>query len=461
MRPVESRLDLKDVGWITAIMLLALLLRLPNLGSLFPAVDEYYHLIAARQIVEGAAFGSVYQRGLWLVTLPVALSLRVFGYQLWAARLTGVIFNVLAILPLYLITRKISWPIAVLSALLYAASPWIITFARIAREYAYYPFYFYWIVFGMISFLQGIPKGFVLPRQWRRLATPRMILVGLSLVIPPLFALYGDRLSTFRTILIAYVVFSIFVLARFSLRDRLNWPVLAVLGGAILVVSYVGYQRQASKLLPYPQFNALPVEYFLPNPQQQWYFGRVAILIVLGLLVVGVLAVLLRRTNFIPLFFFVLYSTYLLIFAFFAKTFFHTRHVLTTELWFIVVVALGLYMVWKGIQGLLSLKGKMASIALAAVLSLSVINIGQVFLPITSTDPDNPISQDYLHDLTEVHAFMSAHVQPRDVLISTVYGLYSSWQEQPKFEAQYRITTQNSPGGDILARRRTRNRDGS
>jgi hypothetical protein len=441
----ESRLDMRDTGWILGIILLALLLRLPNLGGLFPAVDEYYHLIAARQIVEGVALSSVYQRGLWLVTLPVALSLRVFGYQLWAARLTGVLFNVLAILPLYLVTRKINRPIAVISALLYATSPWIITFARIAREYAYYPFYFYWIIFGMISFIQGIPKGFVLPRQWRRLASPKTILVGLSLVIPPFFALYGDRLSTFRTILIAYVVFSIFLLARFSLRDRLNWPLLAVLGSTIFVVSYVGYQRQSSKLLPYPQFNALPVEYFLPNPQQQWYFDRLAILIVLGLLVVGALAVLLRRTNFIPLFIFVLYSIYLLIFAFFAKTFFHTRHVLTTELWYIVVVALGMYLVWKGIQGVLSFKGKMASIALAVVLGLSVINVGQVVLPITSTDPDNPISQDYLHDLTQVHAFMIAHVQPHDVLISTVYGLYSSWQEQPKFDAQYRITTQTPP----------------
>ncbi|MGZ6316215.1 MAG: hypothetical protein ACXWNQ_03060, partial [Anaerolineales bacterium] len=110
-----------------------------------------------------------------------------------------------------------------------------------------------------------------------------------------------------------------------------------------------------------------------------------------------------------------------------------------------VVVALAMYLVWKGIQGLLSFKGKMASIALAVVLGLSVINVGQVVLPITSTDPDNPISQDYLHDLTQVHAFMSAHVQPHDVLISTVYGLYSSWQEEPKFEAQYRITTQTPP----------------
>jgi hypothetical protein len=245
--------------------------------------------------------------------------------------------------------------------------------------------------------------------------------------------------------LIAYVVFSVFLLARFNLRDRLNWPVLALLTGCVLLVSSAGYQRQSGKLLPYPQFNPLPVQYFLPNPQQQWYFGRLTMLIVFGLLSVGVLGALLRRTNLIPMFIFALYSTYLAIFAFFAKTFFHTRHVLTTELWYIVVVALGLFFAWKGIQALSFWKGRAASIVLATVMGLSVINVGQVLLPITSTDPDNPISQDYLHDLTQVHAFMQTHVQPHDVLISTVYGLYSSWREQPKFEVQYRITTQTPP----------------
>jgi hypothetical protein len=37
---------------------------------------------------------------------------------------------------------------------------------------------------------------------------------------------------------------------------------------------------------------------------------------------------------------------------------------------------------------------------------------------------------------------MVSHVQPQEVLIATVYGLYSSWMEEPRFEAKYRITTQ-------------------
>ncbi len=74
---------------LLSAIILALLLRVFNLANLFPAVDEYYHLIAAKQIVEGAALSSVYQRSLWVVTLPVSFAMRIFGNQLWAARMVG------------------------------------------------------------------------------------------------------------------------------------------------------------------------------------------------------------------------------------------------------------------------------------------------------------------------------------------------------------------------------------
>ena len=444
------RLERADGALILAAILVALLLRLPNLGTLFPAVDEYYHLIAARQITEGAALSSVYARGLWIVTVPVSLSLRVFGYELWAARLVGVLFNAMAIVPLYLLARTMNRAIAGLSVGLFATSPWIVTFARIAREYAYYPFYFYWILLAMVSFIRLIPQGTVLPRDWKGVFTPRLILLGVLLAIPPLFALYGDRLSTFRTILLAYPIFGLFALSRFDLKHRSNWMFLALLGAGLFVASYRLYERQKTKIVPFPRYNSIPIEYFLPNPTQQWYFGRLVLLIVAGLLVTAVACYLIRRRNFIPLFILTLFASSLVFFALFSMTFFHTRHLTTTELWYVIVVAMGLYFIWKMISMLSPWKGRLASISLLVVLGLAVINVPQVTLPTISTNPDDPISEDYLHDLTQVQAFMLDHVQPGDVLISTVYGLYSLWKEEPQFEAQYRINTQ-TPREEVIA----------
>lgn len=438
----EQRFDIRDGELLISLIIIALLMRVFNLTNVYPAVDEYYHLIAARQILQGAALNSVYPRSLWLVTLPIALAMRIFGNQLWAARLIGVCFNALAVPPLYLITRKINRPIAIISCILYATSPWIVAFSRIAREYAYYPFYFYWIFYAMVVFIEGIPKEFVFVREWKRVFTAKMAILSICLIIPPIFALTADWLSTFRIILVAYPLFGLFVLLRFKLRDRLNFPILAILGITTVGACYGLFKGQLSKLLPYPRLNTIPIEYFYPNPAQQWYFNRAVILIAFGILGAVLLCFVLRRINFVPLFFLTLYLSSLVLFAFFSREFFHTRHLSTTELWYVVIVAIGLYMVWQVLHEFLPWRSLLASSLMTAVLGLSVLNGQQILLPVVSTNPDMPISEDYLHNLGLVHAFMLNHVTQNDVLISTVYGLYVSWQGEPIFKSQYRINTQ-------------------
>jgi hypothetical protein len=445
-----SQWNALDGVLLFSAIILALLLRVFNLANLFPAVDEYYQLIAAKQVVMGAALSSVYQRSLWVVTLPVSLAMRIFGYELWAARLVGVLFNVLAILPLYFLTRKINRPIAVLSCLLYATSPWIITFARVVREYAYYPFYFYLIIYGMVLFIEGIPDGFVLRRDWKIFFKPGMGLPGLALIFPPIYGLYVDTLSTFRLVLIAYFVFGIFIFLRFNLRDRLNLLVLMLISGGILIGGYKLFERQHGLVSQVPVFNPFPIEYFFPNPQQQWYFNRLVIIPVIGLLSVILLCFLIRRANFIPLFLLTLYGSFLGIFIFFSKTFYHTRHLSTTELWYILLVAIGLYVVWRLLYALFSLKSSVLKILLMVFLSVSILNPQQILLPVVSNNPNMPISEDYYHDMSQVHAFMLNHTEGGDVLISTIYGLYATWEGEPKFQMMYRITSQ-TPKSDVFS----------
>jgi hypothetical protein len=448
--PSTPRLTRPDMLLIMAAVAAALLLRVFNLSNVFPAVDEYDHLIAAKQILAGASLSAVYPRGLWLVTLPVSAALWALGPQLWAARLVGVVGNALAVIPLYLLTRKISRPVAVLSVLLYATSPWIITFARVAREYAYYPFYFYWIIYAMVLLAEAIPAGFAVRRDWRAIITPKVLVLCLVLCIPPIFALRIDWLSTFRTILISYLMLGVVVLLRVDWRHPPNWPFLALLLVGVAIAGRAWYQEQSDKLLTIPRLNTLPMEYFLPNPQQQWYLDRAVVLIVLALLAVIWAAVVRRKFNLLPFFMLSLFCAYLAVFTLFSKTFFHTRHVLSTELWYIVVIALGLCLIWKSLLALVPRKGTGVAVLLAGLLAASVMNIPQILLPTLSSNPDMPISEDYLHDLSSVQAFMLDNVQGGDVLISTVYGQYATWEGKPTFEEQYHITS-HTPTEDILA----------
>ncbi len=447
---ISPRLSGVDLWLIVAAMSVAALLRIFNLGGVFPAVDEYYHLIAAKQILAGAPLSSVYSRGLWIVTLPVALAFRVFGYQLWAARLVGALFNIFAVIPLYLLARGINRPVAAMASFLFATSPWIIAFARVAREYAYYPFYFFWIIYALIAFIGSIPQGFVLLRQWRSLIRPKTIVLAGFLIFPPIFGLKIDWLSTFRTILIAYLVSGLFVLSRFDWRDRANWPILAVVGVLLILTGRSWYLEQSSKLLVLPQLNTVPIEYFLPNPQQQWYLDRMGIVVALGIVTAILSAFLVRRRNFVPLFILTLFFAYLSVFALFSKTFFHTRHLLSTELWYVIVVAMGLYATWIGFGALLPHLGRTVPMVMAAIVVLSVVNLSQVMLPTVSTNADMTISEDYMHDMSKVQAFMLAQVRPDDVLISTVYGQYAIWEGTPVFANQLHITS-HTPIEDILS----------
>lgn len=441
-RRPAGQADMRTEGpLLLALMVVALLLRAFNLGRAYPAVDEYYHLIAADQLLKGAALDSVYQRGLWIVTVPVAIALRIVGHEVWAARAMGVLFNVLGMWPLYLLARKISRPVGVVACLLYATSPWIITFARVAREYAYYPFYFYWILLAMVSLIQAIPGGFHVRQQWRQILRWRILAAAALLGLTPVFALKIDWLSTFRTILIAYLVFGVFVLMRFDWKDKANWPYLAIATLIVLLGGWRFYSEQITKLLLIPRVNPVPLLYFFPNPPQQWYFERLVVLAALGTAVAIAAAGLHRQVNFVPLFVVGLVAAYVAVFSLFSKSFFHTRHLISTEFWFVVVLAMGLCWLWELLRGVVPLRNPTILVLACLVLTLAVFNPMQVVLPTVSNDPDMPISEDYMHDMSAVQTYLVGRVQRTDALVATVYGLYATWQGEPAFSEQYRITS--------------------
>lgn len=432
---------------IFALMILAFALRLPGLGNLFPSVEEYSHINAAKQITQGASIHDVYQRSMWLVTLPVSFMFRVFGYELSAARLLGVVFNVLAVIPLYLVARRINRPIAVLSVVLFATSPWVIAISRVVREYAYHPFYFFWIVYGMILLLDEIPRGFRIDRDWKIILQPKRFLLLPGLALPPLYALLADPLSTFKLILIAYAVLGLFLLLKVDFRHRKNLPVILLMAGAALVSAYFWHERFSMHLT----VNLAPLDYFFLNSAQQWYFDRASIIPLVGLFGAMIFAFLTWRTNLVPAFLLILYAGFLGFFVFSSNRFFAPRHVSTTQLWYIILMAVGGYLIWVFLQTLPLLKNhRNRALVLIILIGLS-FNFRYSLLPMTSRDPSMPITQEYHDDLSHLHAFMLSNADEQDVLISSrIYGRYVEWMDEPVFQAMYDFQVQTTEA-DILS----------
>ena len=436
-----------DIFIISGLLCLTLLLRVAGLENLYPFMDEYSHLLAAKKIILGTLASQVPQRSFYIVTLPVVLYFKTFGIHLWSARLAGVLFNSLAIIPLYLIAKKINRQIAILSCLLYATSPWVIAVARNIREYGYYPFYFYWIVYAMVVFLSQIPDRFVLLRDWKKIIKPENAVLLLFLIFPIIYSRFIDPFSTFKTVMSSYLVFGIFLIKKVNWINRGNiWSAVIV-----LLVLFAGYRLflHNARISPNVNLNnAVVQEIFFFTSPTQWFYKRSTIVIGLALFSLIIFSIYYQRYSEIPLFLTSLFFVSAVFFIFKFAHYIRPRYFFHLQIWYIVPVAIGLYALWVFLQILIKAAVKRIfkkpilreylAVVFASVVLIMNFNFPQILLP--SIYKDNgymPITTEYHYDMGPVHEYISAHAKEGDVLIYTVYGNYARWIGEPEFAGSF------------------------
>ena len=419
----------QEVGIVIGFMFLALALRVYNLENLSPYVDEYAHFIAANSILEGVPLGSVYQRSLWIVTLPVTLSFYLFGNELWAARLPGVLFNTLAIIPLYLLTRKINRKIAVLSVFLYASSPWIIATARNTREYAFYPFYFYWIAFGLMKIIEWIPEELSLKSLWKELTRKGRWIAILFLSLPVLY-IKIDIYSTFKEAALIYAVFFCFFGIRMlPNKNKITLPrvilLIALLSFSIPVIRpYLGMLRHFN-------FRIYPTRILL-NSAHQWYFQRIILVPIIMLISSFWGAVVFGKRNQILVYIWALFGGSYIVFSVFFVRYFMPRYIIFMEYWFLILMAIGFYMLWLFLKEILSLK--ISGIAII-LLFLLFLNFPQTLLPTQEQQKTLhmgyfPVDGEQHLNMEDLDLFFANKVTTDDVLLTTVYNGHLIWQHK-------------------------------
>ena len=139
---ILDQLSTKSTALILiGFFILGLTLRLINLDQYPPYVDEYIHTHTAFGVMSGLPM--TWNRAFLSVTVPVLLSYKLFGITLWAARFPMVVFNMLAIFPLYFLGKKVNKTVGFISVFLFTLNPWIIAASRTVREYAVIPLYFF------------------------------------------------------------------------------------------------------------------------------------------------------------------------------------------------------------------------------------------------------------------------------------------------------------------------------
>ena len=138
---------------ILIIITFAIIVRVFKLEILDPYTDEYLHIIAAMEIMKS---GHTDYTRCYFLTYITYIMFKFLGQDLFIARLPSVLFGVLTIIPLYLLASKISRPIGLASAFLWASSPWAIGVSRTVREYAVFPFFLLIFLYILVDLSERI-----------------------------------------------------------------------------------------------------------------------------------------------------------------------------------------------------------------------------------------------------------------------------------------------------------------
>jgi hypothetical protein len=146
---------------------------------------------------------------------------------------------------------------------------------------------------------------------------------------------------------------------------------------------------------------------------------------------------LIRRQNFIPNFFTKLFLAFLAFFVFSSRHF-ESRHLSTVVLWYVVLLAFGIYIFWGFLESHRFFYGKFTRYSAAIIFIIATINFQHILYPLDYRDSIMIITGHYHPNLGPLDDYLLAHKQNNDVIISTnTYLRYAEWMGKPVFSKEY------------------------
>ena len=423
----------KGPKWNTELILLSFFvlglgLRLYRLAGYPPHVDEYRHMEAAVALYRNHTFA--WGRAYLTVSLPVYLSYRIFGISLWSSRFPMVLINMLAIFPLFAISKKIDRMAGYISVGLFSLSPWIIEAGKMVRDYAVVPFFFYVVASLLIELLDWegeTPKRYLDQHKYRI----AVLLLILGYVV-------FDHFSILKIILALYGIFGMLVIFKISKQKPSRTIVFSV--GIVSTLLIVGIFLsllivESGGSSYYFEFESLVQNItnrywkaLVANVFQQWYYVPLLgypILLGAGYLAFRAIVSPYKKDRFVVLFCFLAFITNLIYLTFVLRnrgTPARVRYGVLMEYWYVLVVSIALFAVYqianKKLQKLLRIPVYLTMVAL-------LINIPAIWATMSYHGGGrSPIARDFYYLVEPAHDFLATHMTEGDILLADIVYRY-------------------------------------
>ena len=120
------------VGGLICIVLLGAFFRFYFINYHAPFIDEYNHLNAAKRLLEEGVFNYKWD---YIVTYLVYFSFKLFNINVFSAKLPFVLMSLISIILIYIFSKNINKKVGLISAYLFAISPFAIGMANYIRRY--------------------------------------------------------------------------------------------------------------------------------------------------------------------------------------------------------------------------------------------------------------------------------------------------------------------------------------
>lgn len=283
------------------------------------------------------------------LTYTIAFLFRVFGESLFVARLPGVILSTLTIILFYLMFSATNRRIGLIAASLWAISPWSIAVSRNIREYAIFPFFY--ILFFI--FLIKLKKLIINLLEGKKIINyGQLAIYGIIFLIPIAYS-FLDFASTFKQILLLYVIFILYMIFSILSSSKISIRVKKFIGYISLVgilatftaASFVDLNHVSKT----PSLNEYWLNLIFGNAKTQWYssYGIIGFYIVFAIGLITAIYSLVKSKFHIIGFALLSFITYLYFFMFHFDRYVRPRYGFNILLWLIPLIAAGLYIAYK------------------------------------------------------------------------------------------------------------------